>query len=137
MFIDLEHRVIPNRIVLPGTAVALAVWAAVDHAVLSEHALAAAAGFGLFLGMALIYPAGMGLGDVKLALMLGAFLGWSVLAGVVVAFVASAIPSVIVLIVKGKEGRKATIPFGPFLAGGGVVALLWGPALVDWYLGKH
>jgi prepilin signal peptidase PulO-like enzyme (type II secretory pathway) len=78
----------------------------------------------------------MGLGDVKLALMLGAFLGWSVLPAIVASFVLSLVPSLAVLAARGwREGRKTTLPFGPFLALGGVVGLLFGQALIDLYRG--
>ncbi len=74
-FIDIEHRVIPDRLVFPGTAAALVAWALIDPGSLKEHGLAAVIACVVFLVMAIVYPAGMGLGDVKLALMLGAFLG--------------------------------------------------------------
>ena len=75
-------------------------------------------GFAFFFVLALISPGGMGLGDVKLAMMLGAFLGWSVVVAIVAALVASLVPSVAILLVRGLEGRKVGIPFGPFLAAG-------------------
>jgi leader peptidase (prepilin peptidase)/N-methyltransferase len=110
--IDLAYRVIPNTLVLPGTLL----------------------GFAFFFILAVISPGGMGLGDVKLALMLGAFLGWPVVVAIVVALVASLVPSVAILLVRGAEGRKVGIPFGPFLALGGVVALLWGQQMLDAWL---
>jgi leader peptidase (prepilin peptidase)/N-methyltransferase len=136
-FIDLSHRVIPNRIVYPGTLLALAAWAAVDVGRLPAHAIAAVAACIGFLALALVYPAGMGLGDVKLALMLGAFLGLPVVAAVVLAFFASAVPSVGILVARGREGRKVGIPFGPFLALGGYLALLYGTQIVAYYLHVH
>ncbi len=132
--IDLAYRVIPNMLVLPGTLVGLASWAIVDPERLPELLGGAALGFAFFFVLALISPGGMGLGDVKLALMLGAFLGWSVVVAIVAALVASLVPSVAILLVRGLEGRKVGIPFGPFLALGGVVALLWGQELLDAWL---
>jgi leader peptidase (prepilin peptidase)/N-methyltransferase len=138
IFIDIEHRVIPNRIVLPGTVAALAIWAVIDLGALPEHVGAAVAAFLIFLLMALAYPAGMGLGDVKLALMLGAFLGWQVFAAIVASFVISLVPSLLILLLRGwSAGRKTALPFGPFLALGGMVGLLWGQALIDLYAGRR
>ena len=89
-FIDIEHRVIPDRLVFPGTAAALVVWALIDTGSLKEHGLAAVIACVVFLLMAIVYPAGMGLGDVKLALLLGAFLGTAVAPGLFIGFVISA-----------------------------------------------
>ena len=129
--IDLAHRVIPNALVLPGTVAGLAVWALVDVDRVPEHAAAAAGAFAFFLLLAVISPGGMGLGDVKLALMLGAFLGWPVAVAIVAALGLSLVPSLAILVRHGAAGRKVGIPFGPFLAAGGVVALLWGQELLD------
>ena len=134
-FIDFEHRVIPDRLVFPGTAVALLAWAIVDPGRLKEHILAAVIAFVAFLVMALVYPAGMGLGDVKLALMLGAFLGSAVAPGLFLGFLISSVPSVVILIKYGRQGGKMGIPFGPFMAAGAFVGLLWGDQLIHWYLG--
>lgn len=132
--IDLAYRVIPNTLVLPGTLVGFASWALVDPERLPELVGGAALGFAFFFILAVISPGGMGLGDVKLALMLGAFLGWTVVVAIVVALVASLVPSVAILLARGAEGRKVGIPFGPFLALGGVVALLWGQEMLDAWL---
>jgi leader peptidase (prepilin peptidase)/N-methyltransferase len=132
--IDLAYRVIPNALVLPGTVAGLAVWAAVDLDRLPEHAAAAAGAFAFFLVLAVISPGGMGLGDVKLALMLGAFLGWPVAVAIVAALALSLVPSLAILVRYGSAGRKVGIPFGPFLAAGGVIALLWGQQLLDAWL---
>jgi leader peptidase (prepilin peptidase)/N-methyltransferase len=134
-FIDFEHRVIPDRLVFPGAAVALAAWAIVDPGRLKEHVLAAVIAFAVFLLMALVYPAGMGLGDVKLALMLGAFLGSAVAPGLFLGFLISSVPSVVILIKYGRQGGKMGIPFGPFMAAGGYLGLLWGDQLIHWYMG--
>lgn len=133
-FIDIEHRVIPDRLVFPGTAVALATWALIDPGSLKEHGLAAIIACAVFLLMAIVYPAGMGLGDVKLALLLGAFLGTAVVPGLFLGFVISAVPSMAILLRYGRQGGKVGIPFGPFMAAGAFLGLLWGDQLIRWYL---
>ena len=134
-FIDFEYRVIPDRLVFPGTAIAFAAWAIVDPGRLKEHALAAVIAGAVFLLMALVYPAGMGIGDVKLALMLGAFLGSAVAPGLFLGFLISSVPSVVILVKYGRQGGKVGIPFGPFMAAGGYLGLLGGDQLIRWYLG--
>ena len=136
-FIDIEHRVIPDRLVFPGTAAALVVWALIDTGSLKEHGLAAVIACVVFLLMAIVYPAGMGLGDVKLALLLGAFLGTAVAPGLFIGFVISAVPSMVILLKYGREGGKMGIPFGPFMAAGAFVGLLWGDQLIRWYMHTH
>ncbi len=135
VFIDIEHHVIPDRLVLPGTAVALVTWALVDPGRLEEHGLAALIACLVFLLMAFAYPAGMGLGDVKFALLLGAFLGSAVAPGLFLGFVIATVPSVAILLRYGRGGGKVGIPFGPFMAAGAFVGLLWGDQLLQWYLG--
>jgi leader peptidase (prepilin peptidase) / N-methyltransferase len=130
--IDVEQRIIPNRIVLPGTVVALAVQTAIDPSVEWTAAAFAAAGF--FLVAALAYPAGMGMGDVKLALMLGAMLGRGVAVAIAVALLAAGVPSIAILVRHGSRGRKMGIPFAPFLAAGGAVALFAGRSVLHAYL---
>ncbi len=126
-FIDVGHRIIPNVLVLPGTGVALGLWALIDVHALPSHLIGAAVGFVVFLVLALVSPGGMGLGDVKLALMLGAFLGLGVVAATLASFLLSLLPVLVIVVVRGwKVGRKVTLPFGPFLAAGGLVALLAG-----------
>ncbi|MDX6376244.1 MAG: leader peptidase (prepilin peptidase) / N-methyltransferase [Gaiellaceae bacterium] len=135
VFIDIEHRVIPDRLVFPGTAIALVAWALVDPGRLKEHGLAAVIAFAVFLVMAIVYPAGMGLGDVKLALLLGAFLGSAVAPGLFLGFLVSAVPSMAILLKYGRQGGKVGIPFGPFMAAGAFLGLLWGDQLIRWYMG--
>jgi leader peptidase (prepilin peptidase)/N-methyltransferase len=95
-----------------------------------------ALGAALFLFVAaLAYPAGMGMGDVKLALLLGAMLGRTVPVAMMIAMIAALVPSVVLLARHGSAARKMGIPFGPFLALGGAVALLAGERLLDIYLG--
>ena len=92
-------------------------------------------GASLFLFLAaLAYPKGMGMGDVKLALLLGAMLGRTVPVALMVGMIAAVVPSVVLLARHGKAARKMAIPFAPFLALGGVVALFFGDRLLDAYL---
>jgi leader peptidase (prepilin peptidase)/N-methyltransferase len=131
--IDLEHRIIPNRIVLPATVLVLVVQTALAPS--PEWAIAAVGASGFLLAAALAYPAGMGMGDVKLALLLGAAVGSAVPVALMVGMVSALLPSVYLLAKHGSKARKMAIPFGPFLALGGVVALFWGDRLLHWYLG--
>ena len=130
--IDLEHRIIPNRIVLPATVVVLVANTVRDLS--PEWAIAALAGSGFLLAAALVYPAGMGMGDVKLALLMGAALGRTVSAALMVGMLAAMVPSLVLFAKHGSKARKMGIPFGPFLAVGSVVALYWGHDLIDAYL---
>jgi leader peptidase (prepilin peptidase)/N-methyltransferase len=130
--IDLEHRIIPNRIVLPAAAIVLVLNTARDLS--PEWALAALAGSGFLFAAALVYPAGMGMGDVKLALFMGAALGRTVSVALMVGMLAAMIPSIYLLARHGSKARKMGIPFGPFLAIGSVVALFWGHDILDAYL---
>jgi leader peptidase (prepilin peptidase) / N-methyltransferase len=131
--VDLERRIIPNRIVLPAAAVVLAAQTLLFPS--PEWALAAF-GAGLFLFLAaLAYPAGMGMGDVKLALLLGAMLGRTVPAAMMIAMIAALVPAIVLLIRHGSAARKMGIPFGPFLALGGIVGLFAGDWILDAYLG--
>ncbi len=132
---DLERRIIPNKILLVAAALGVAIAAATDPASLPERAIAAAAAGGLLFLAALAYPRGMGLGDVKLAAVMGLFLGRNVAPAIFVALLAGAAVGLAMIARHGAAARKQAIPFGPFLALGGVVGLLAGNELVDWYLG--
>jgi leader peptidase (prepilin peptidase)/N-methyltransferase len=133
--IDLDFRIIPNRLLLVGAGVALALLGALRPGELPEHLIAAVAAGGFFLVAAVAYPAGMGMGDVKLAAVLGLFLGRAVAPAVFVALVAGSVVGALIIARKGaREGRKTAIPFGPYLALGGLVGLFAGDAMVDWYL---
>jgi leader peptidase (prepilin peptidase)/N-methyltransferase len=133
--IDLEHRIIPNRLLAPAALVAVAILALVDPGRLSEHLIAAAAGAAFFLLAALAYPRGMGMGDVKLVAVMGLYLGRSIAPALLIALVAGTLAGAAIVARKGAvEGRKTAVPFGPFLALGGLVALFAGSAIVDWYL---
>jgi leader peptidase (prepilin peptidase) / N-methyltransferase len=94
-----------------------------------EFAAAGALAALFFLVPLLIYRGGIGMGDVKLAMLLGVALGWSVGLALLVGTVAAALPSAYVLLTQGAEGRKTAIPFGPFLALGGLIALFVGDSL--------
>ena len=129
---DLELRVIPNRIVVPTAIVVLAA-----NTLLHPSVEWVAAGIGaalFFLLAALAYPGGMGMGDVKLAFLLGVGLGRTVPVAVMIGMISALVPSVILLARHGGAARKMAIPFGPFLALGGVIALFAGGAILHWYL---
>jgi leader peptidase (prepilin peptidase) / N-methyltransferase len=132
--IDLTHRVVPNRIVLPAALVVLVAQTALQPS--PEWALGALGASGFLFAAALAYPAGMGMGDVKLALLLGAMLGRTVPVALMVGMVAALVPSVVLLARHGSAARKMGIPFAPFLAFGALVALFAGQGLLDAYLSR-
>jgi leader peptidase (prepilin peptidase)/N-methyltransferase len=133
--VDLDHRIIPNKITLPAAIAAVAIGAALRPSGVPEQLIAGAAAAGFLLVFVLAYPRGMGMGDVKLAGVLGLFLGRSVAVAIFVGVLAGTIVGVAVMARLGvARGRKTAVPFGPFLALGGVVGLLAGPAIVHWYL---
>jgi leader peptidase (prepilin peptidase)/N-methyltransferase len=133
--IDLDHRIIPNKLMLVGAIVAPALALATAPDDLVEHLVAGVAAGGFFLLAVLAYPRGMGMGDVKLAAVLGLFLGRAVGPAVFIALISGTLVGAAVIARKGaREGRKTAVPFGPFLALGAVVALFAGDALVDAYL---
>jgi leader peptidase (prepilin peptidase) / N-methyltransferase len=129
--IDFEHRIIPNRIVLPATVVVLLANTALHPS--PRWALGAVGASAFLLAAALAYPAGMGMGDVKLALLMGAALGKSVPVALMTGMLAAMVPSLILLARHGTKARKMGIPFGPFLALGSVVALFWGADILQAY----
>jgi leader peptidase (prepilin peptidase) / N-methyltransferase len=129
--IDLEHRIIPNRIVVPAAALALVVQTALEPS--PEWALGALGASGFLFAAALAYPAGMGMGDVKLALVMGAVLGKTVSVALMAGMLAAMLPGMYLFARHGKAARKMGIPFGPFLAVGSVVALFWGQDLLHAY----
>ena len=131
--IDLEHKLIPNIVVLPAAAIAL-VFAVLHDPQRWWVPVAGAAGAAAFLGVLwLVYPRGMGFGDVKLALLLGAVLGASVIPALAIAFFAGSIIGVTLIARSGGSARKTAVPFGPFLAAGALIALWAGPTLITWY----
>jgi leader peptidase (prepilin peptidase) / N-methyltransferase len=129
---DLEHRIIPNRIVVPAGLIVLAANTALHPS--PRWAIGAAGASAFLLAAALAYPGGMGMGDVKLAFLMGAALGTSVTVALFVGMIAALVPSIVLLARHGKAARKMGVPFGPFLALGSVVALFAGPWLLDAYL---
>jgi leader peptidase (prepilin peptidase)/N-methyltransferase len=131
---DLERRIIPNKILIVAAIVGAVIAGATDPGSLPERVIAAAAAGGLLFAAALAYPRGMGLGDVKLAATMGLFLGRNVAPAILIALLAGSIVGLAMIARDGAEARKKAIPFGPFLALGGVVGLLAGDQIVDWYL---
>jgi leader peptidase (prepilin peptidase)/N-methyltransferase len=123
--IDIERRIIPNRIVLPAIAIVLVAQLAFYPDRALEWILAAVGAGLFFLIPILFYPSGMGLGDVKLAILLGATLGTAVMGALLIGLLAAAAFGIAILVRQGRAGRKTAIPFGPFLAFGALVALLF------------
>jgi leader peptidase (prepilin peptidase)/N-methyltransferase len=129
---DLSHRIVPNVVVLPVAVVVLVAMTALEP---SPEWVLGAFGASLFLFIAaLAYPKGMGMGDVKLALLLGAMLGRTVPVALMIGMLAALVPSFVLLARHGRAARKMGIPFAPFLALGGVTALFFGDDLLDAYL---
>jgi len=124
--VDVERRIVPNRIVLPATAIVLAAQTALFPERAAEWTLAAlGAALVLFLPL-VVYPAAMGMGDVKLALFLGAALGKAVVPALALGAL-SAVPVALFVVARGGvRARKSAIPFAPFLAFGAAVVLLVG-----------
>jgi leader peptidase (prepilin peptidase)/N-methyltransferase len=127
--------VIPNAILLAGAVAAVGIVAASDPTSLGERAISALAAGGFLFTAALFYPGGMGMGDVKLAALMGLYLGSAVAPAMLVAIATGAVVGVQLMLSNGSGARKQAVPFGPFLALGGVVGLLAGDQIVDWYLG--
>jgi leader peptidase (prepilin peptidase) / N-methyltransferase len=132
---DLEHRIIPNKILLTAAIICVAIAAPTDPGGLPERAIAAGAAGGVFFLTALAYPKGMGLGDVKLAATMGLFLGRAVAPAILAALLVGSLVGLALIARHGSGARKMAIPFGPFLALGGVVGLLAGDEIIDLYLG--
>jgi leader peptidase (prepilin peptidase)/N-methyltransferase len=130
---DLEHRIVPNRIVLPAAAAVLALHTAVSPSL--EWALAAAGCAGVLFLVALAYPGGLGMGDVKLALLIGAMLGRTAPLALMLGTLLALVPSVVLFAKHGAAARKLAIPFAPFLALGAVIALFAGDGLLHVYFG--
>jgi leader peptidase (prepilin peptidase) / N-methyltransferase len=128
---DLEHRIIPNRIVVPAGLIVLAANTALHPG--PQWAIGAVGASGFLFAAALAYPAGMGMGDVKLAFLMGAALGKTVPVALFLGVFAALVPGLILLARHGSAARKMGVPFGPFLALGSVVALFAGHWLLDAY----
>ena len=131
--IDARHRIVQNRIVVPAAAVALVVHTAVDPS-LAWLAWSLVAAGALFL-VVLAYPKGLGMGDVKLALLLGAVLGASVTVALMLGLFAALVPAAVLVSRHGSAARKMGVPLVPFLSLGAVTALFVGDAVLDAYLG--
>ena len=133
--IDLDHQIIPHVLTLPGIAVGVLANLATGHVPWVDALLGILLGGGIFFVTILASRGGMGGGDMNLGAMLGAFLGWKLgLLAVLLAVFAGGLVAM-GLLALGRKGRKDPVPFGPFLALGGTVSLLWGDRLLDWYLG--
>ena len=137
--IDLRHRIIPDVISLPGILAGLVASLATQRVFWLDSVLGILVGGGVFLAIVIGYglvtgTEGMGLGDAKLGAMLGAFLGWKAL--LFALFVSILLGGTVAsaLLAVGGVGRKDPIPFGPFLAFGGLAGLFWGERVVEWYL---
>ncbi|MGH2965392.1 MAG: prepilin peptidase [Solirubrobacterales bacterium] len=131
---DLERRVIPNRLLLAGAAIAVPIVAVSDPSSFAERGIAAVAAGGVLFLIAFAYPRGMGMGDVKLVAVMGLYLGRAVAPAMLVGFAAGAVVGIALMARHGVDARKRAIPFGPFLAVGGIVGLWYGDAMVAWYL---
>jgi leader peptidase (prepilin peptidase) / N-methyltransferase len=129
--VDVEHRIIPNRIVVPAGIATLVANTALHPS--PRYAIAAFAASGFLFAAALAYPKGMGMGDVKLAFLMGAALGTTVPVALMAGMLAALLPSLVLFARHGSAARKMTIPFGPFLALGCVLALFAGHPILDWY----
>jgi len=133
---DLERRVIPNKVVLAGAIAAIAIAAVSEPSSLGERGIAAAGAGGALLLVALAYPRGMGMGDVKLVAMMGLYLGTAVVPALLTGFLAGALVGSGLIAKDGSAARKRAIAFGPFLALGGIVGLWFGDAIVAWYVAE-
>jgi leader peptidase (prepilin peptidase) / N-methyltransferase len=132
--IDLEHRIIPNRLTLAGALLAVVLGTALDPAGEPARLAAGAGAAAVLLLAALAYPGGMGMGDVKLAGVMGLFLGAAVIPAILIALLAGVLCGAVIVVRRGvRRARKTAIPFGPFLALGGVVAVFAGGPIVNWY----
>jgi leader peptidase (prepilin peptidase) / N-methyltransferase len=132
---DLEHRIVPNRVLAPAAIYAVVATVAVRPGELTEALVAGAGAFLFLLVAALAYPGGMGMGDVKLAGVMGLYLGFSILPALAVAFITGSVVGVALIARYGTAARKRAVPFAPFLALGGLVGLLAGAELIALYTG--
>ena len=134
--IDIEQRIIPDLIVLPAAGVVLAAQIALSPDRALEWALAAVGASGFLFLAVLAYPRGMGMGDVKLALLMGAALGKSVAVAMMIGMLSALVVAVFLLVRDGATARKTAIPFGPFLALGSIVGLFAGASILSGYLDR-
>jgi leader peptidase (prepilin peptidase) / N-methyltransferase len=131
--IDFDHKLLPNAIVYPLAAYGAIATLLVDRGDLVENLAAGAGAFAFLLAAVVAYPRGMGMGDVKLAGAMGLYLGLSVIPALLVAFLSGSVVGVVILAREGAAGRKKAVPFGVFLALGGIAGVLAGPELIDVY----
>ncbi len=131
---DLDLRIIPNKVVLAGSVVAVAISAIWLPETLDTRAISAAIAGGFMFLVALAYPRGMGMGDAKLVGMMGLFIGRAIAPATLIGFFLGALVGVAMIARQGSAARKSKIPFGPFLAIGGVIGLWFGDDMVQWYL---
>jgi len=132
--IDLKRHIIPNKITGPGAILAVAVDTALNTSGEPERLVAGAAAGGFLLLAALASPGGMGMGDVKLAGMIGLFLGTPIVVAIFVALLSGMLVGMTIAVHTRTKARSTGIPFGPFLAFGSLVAVFWGPSIVSVYL---
>jgi leader peptidase (prepilin peptidase)/N-methyltransferase len=133
-FIDLEHKIVPNKIMGPAAIYGLVTAVAFRTDMLPELLIAGAGAFVFFLVAALIHPKGMGMGDVKLAGVMGLYLGKLVIPALFIAFLVGAVVGVVLVMRHGMRSRKVGVPFAPFMALGAFVSMLCGQQLIDFYL---
>jgi leader peptidase (prepilin peptidase)/N-methyltransferase len=134
--IDLDHKLIPNRLTAPAAILAIVLGTALDPGGEVGRLIAGLAAATALAVPSLLHPSGMGMGDAKLVGVLGLFLGEAIVPAFFIAFVAGTALGIAIILRKGmSEGRRTKIPFGPFLALGGVVGVLAGSELVSLYLG--
>jgi leader peptidase (prepilin peptidase)/N-methyltransferase len=134
--IDLDHHIIPDKILVPAAIWGLGATIAFRPDNIDDSLIAGGIAFSALLLAALVYPAGMGMGDVKLAGVMGIYLGSGVAPAMLAAFLAGSLVGVAMIAREGRDARKKGVPFGPFLAFGGLVGLYWGPELVDAYVDR-
>ena len=132
-FIDAAHMIIPDAVTLPGIAVGAAISLLPSSIGFTDAIASACLGGGIFFLIARLYPAGMGAGDAKLIAMIGAFVGWQALLVSIILSAFSGAVCGLTLIVSGFRGYRDPLPFGPFLAAGGITSMLWGETLLAWY----
>ena len=134
--IDLDHRIIPNKILLPAAIWGLAATIAFRPDNIDDSLIAGGIAFSALLLAAVAYPAGMGMGDVKLAGVMGIYLGSGVAPAMLAAFLAGSVVGLAIIAREGRDARKKGVPFGPFLALGGLIGVFAGPELVDAYVDR-
>ena len=136
--IDMAHTIIPDAITLPGIVLGLCTSLWLTPVGIGNAVLGAVVGGGLFLLMAvlsvvILQRQGMGGGDIKLIAMIGAFLGWhAVLVTIFLGAVLGALVGTVLMLLR-RQGRKEPMPFGPFLALGALLAMIWGETILTWY----